>query len=125
MPAEYHPYSFLAVFLLLAIIFPLIPLGLARAWARLASPAKPGPCKNAVYECGLESSGDAWVQFRSEYYLYGIIFLIFDVETVFFLPFAVAFGGLSVGAFVAMMIFLLLLVEGLIWAWLKGVLTWK
>jgi len=89
------------------------------------SPQKPGPDKNAIYECGLESKGDAWVQFRSEYYLYGIIFLIFDVETIFLLPFAVAFTGLSAGAFVAMVIFLLLLVEGLVWAWRKGVLTWK
>src|SRR3989442_315054 len=72
----------------------------------------------------LQSKGDAWVQFKAEYYLYGILFLIFDVETIFLLPFAVAFAGLSAGAFVAMMIFLLLLVEGLIWAWQKGVLRW-
>jgi len=65
------------------------------------------------------------VQFKAEYYLYGIVFLIFDVETIFLLPFAVAFGGLSSGGFVAMLIFLLLLVEGLVWAWQKGVLTWK
>ena len=65
------------------------------------------------------------MQFKAEYYLYAIIFLIFDVETIFVLPFAVAFGGLSVGAFVAMMVFLLLLAEGLFWAWRKGVLTWK
>jgi NADH-quinone oxidoreductase subunit A len=65
------------------------------------------------------------VQFKAEYYLYAIIFLIFDVETIFLLPFAVAFGGLTVGACVAMMVFLLLLVEGLVWAWQKGVLTWK
>ena len=50
--------------------------------------------KNAIYECGLESKGDAWVQFRSAYYLYAIIFLIFDVEAIFLLPFAVAFTGL-------------------------------
>ena len=48
------------------------------------SPRKPGPDKNAIYECGLESKGDAWVQFKAEYYLYAIIFLIFDVETIFF-----------------------------------------
>ena len=89
----------------------------------LAPQARPG--KNAIYECGLESKGDAWVQFKAEYYLYAIVFLIFDVETIFLLPFAVAFGGLSFGAFIAMMIFLLLLVEGLVWAWQKGALTWK
>ena len=81
--------------------------------------------KNATYECGLESKGDAWIQFRSEYYLYAIIFLIFDVETVFLLPFAVAFIHLSAWAFVEMMVFIFMLVVGLMWAWQKGVLTWK
>ena len=108
-----------------AILFALVPLGLARLWSRKFSPLKPGRDKNATYECGLESKGDAWVQFKSEYYLYAIIFLIFDVETIFLLPFAVAFSSLSAGAFVAMMVYLLLLVEGLIWAWQKGVLNWK
>ena len=105
--------------------FGLAPLILAWVWAKTFSPQKPGKEKNAIYECGLESKGDAWVQFKAEYYLYAIIFLIFDVETIFLLPFAVSFTGLSVGAFVAMLIFLLLLVEGLVWAWQKGVLTWK
>jgi NADH:ubiquinone oxidoreductase subunit 3 (subunit A) len=122
---EYSPYLLVAVFALAAVLFALAPLAMARLWAKKFSPAKPGPDKNATYECGLESKGDAWVQFRSEYYLYGIVFLIFDVETIFLLPFAVAFGGLPAGALVAMMIFLLLLVEGLVWAWRKGVLTWK
>ncbi len=124
MPVAYNPYLFLAVFGIAACLFALAPLALARLWARYFSPQKPGKEKNAIYECGLESKGDAWVQFRAEYYLYGILFLIFDVETVFLLPFAVAFGGLTAGAFIAMMVFLLLLAEGLVWAWKKGVLTW-
>ena len=123
--AENDPYLLIVVFAVAAVLFALVPLGLARLWSKKFSPIKPGPDKNATYECGLESKGDAWVQFKSEYYLYAILFLIFDVETIFLLPFAVAFTSLSVGAFVAMMIFLLLLVEGLIWAWQKGVLTWK
>jgi NADH-quinone oxidoreductase subunit A len=108
-----------------AMLFALTPLALAYIWAKKFSPRKPGQDKNAIYECGLESKGDAWVQFKVEYYIYAIIFLIFDVETIFLLPFAVAFTGLTPGAFVAMMIFLALLVEGLLWAWQKGVLTWK
>ncbi len=118
------PYLLITVFLVAAAGFALAPLAMAFAWARLFSPQKSGPEKNAVYECGLQSRGDAWVRFRSEYYLYGIIFLIFDVETIFLLPFAVAFTGLPVGAFLAMIVFLLLLVEGLVWAWRKGILTW-
>jgi NADH:ubiquinone oxidoreductase subunit 3 (subunit A) len=125
MAAEHDPYLLLALLMAGAFIFALAPLGLAWLWARTFSPRKPGSVKNAIYECGLESKGDAWVQFRSEYYLYGIVFLIFDVETIFLLPFAVAFSGLPGGAFVAMMVFLLLLAEGLVWAWLKGVLSWR
>ena len=89
------------------------------------SPAKPNAIKNAIYECGNESKGDAWVQFRSAYYLYAIIFLIFDVEAIFLLPFAVAFTGLGLGACAAMLVFVLLLAEGLAWAWAKGVLNWS
>ena len=126
-PAGYN-YLFLTVFLIVAIAFPLVPLALARLWAVKFAPPKPGFEKNATYECGLESKGDAWIRFKSEYYLYAIVFLIFDVETIFLLPFAVAFKhltGVGPGAFIAMMIFLLLLAEGLIWAWKKGVLAWK
>ena len=103
------------------------------AWLRLRlhgygprwSPrAKVAQSSKRTYECGLESTGDAWVQFHSSYYIYAIVFLIFDVETVFLLPFAVAFTRLSVGACLAMLIFLLLLLEGLVWACGKGVLKW-
>jgi NADH:ubiquinone oxidoreductase subunit 3 (subunit A) len=125
MSADYDPYLFVFVLLVVALAFALVPLGLAWLWARKFSPPKPGPDKNAIYECGLESKGDAWVRFRSEYYLYAIMFLIFDVETIFLLPFAVSFAGLPAGAFIAMMVFILLLAEGLVWAWQKGVLNWK
>jgi NADH-quinone oxidoreductase subunit A len=125
MPTEGHPYLFIILLMFGAAGFALVPLALAWLWAKLYSPAKPGRDKNAIYECGLESKGDAWVKFGSEYYLYAIVFLIFDVETVFLLPFAVSFGGLSAGAFIGMIVFLLLLTEGLVWAWKKGVLTWR
>src|SRR5580704_8167683 len=124
MATENSPYFIIAVFIVAALVFALSPLALAYLWAKKFSPRKPGPDKNAVYECGLESKGDAWIQFKSEYYLYAIIFLIFEVETIFLLPFAVAFTGLPVGAFLAMVVFLLLLVEGLVWGWGKGVLSW-
>lgn len=125
MPAAEYPYLPILVLFIAAVGFALAPIALAWLWAKKYSPQKPGQDKNAIYECGLESKGDAWVQFKAEYYLYAIVFLIFDVETIFLLPFAVAFGGLSVGGFVAMAVFVLLLVEGLVWAWQKGVLTWK
>jgi NADH-quinone oxidoreductase subunit A len=118
-------YLFLAIFGVAAAAFALAPLAIAWLWARIFSPRKPGAVKNATYECGLEAQPTGWVQFKFEYYLYGIIFLIFDVETIFLLPFAVAFKGLSFGACLAMLLFILLLAEGLAWAWAKGVLAWK
>jgi NADH-quinone oxidoreductase subunit A len=118
------PYFFLVIFCGVALVFPLGPLALAWVWRRIAQPPKPGPAKNATYECGIESLGEARVQFQSQYYLYCIIFLIFDVEAIFLVPFAVAFTGLPVGAFIAILVFLLLLLEGLVWAWSKGCLDW-
>jgi NADH-quinone oxidoreductase subunit A len=112
------------VLLLAGAVFALSTLLLAWLWARFFSPNKSGPSKNAIYECGLESVGDAWIQFKPGYYLYGIIFLVFDVEAVFLLPFAVAFSGLSIAESIAMLVFLLLLVEGLVWAYQKRVLVW-
>ncbi len=120
-----HPYGFLALFLGVAIAFPLIMLGVAWLWVRFFQPAKPGARKNATYECGLAPSGDSWIQFKAHYYLYAILFLIFDVEVLFLLPFAVAFTGLSTGALFTMLVFILLLVEGLVWSWQRGYLEWK
>src|SRR3979490_3104280 len=114
----------IVVLAIAAACFAITPLLLARLWAKKFSPRKPGPYKNAAYECGLESKDDALLHFRPEYYLYAIIFLIFDVEVIFLLPFAVAFTGLTIGPAIAMLVFLLLLAEGLVWAWQKGVLTW-
>jgi len=118
------PYFFLLIFIGVAFVFPIAPLVLAWSWRYFFQPPKPGPAKNATYECGVESLGDAQVQFQSQFYLYAIIFLIFDVESIFLIPFAVAFTGLSIGAFIAILIFLLLLLEGLVWAWSKGCLNW-
>jgi len=120
-----HPYAFLALFLGVAVAFPLVMLGVAKAWAQFFQPPKSGDLKNATYECGLPSTGDSWIQFKAHYYLYAIFFLIFDVEVLFLLPFAVAFTGLPAEAVLAMFVFLLLLAEGLVWAWHRGHLEWK
>ena len=109
--------------------FAAAPLLLAWLWAKWMSPQKPGPDKNAVYECGLESKGDAWVQFRSEYYLYAIIFLIFDVETMFLIPWAILYKGWVAAhqglfALVSMVMFLGILLVGYLWLYKKGALEW-
>jgi NADH-quinone oxidoreductase subunit A len=118
------PYLSILMLLLGGVGFAVAPLGLAWLWAARFSRNKPGLTKNQVYECGLESTGDGWTQFKPAYYLYALVFLIFDVEAVFLLPFAVAFGHFSASECIEMAIFLLLLVEGLVWACRKNVLTW-
>jgi NADH-quinone oxidoreductase subunit A len=120
---QINPLQFLAVFIAVAIVFALTPLLIARLWASLVSPQKRGPIKNATYECGLDKQAIGWVQFKPEYYLYAIVFLVFDVEVLFLLPFAAVFKQLSFGAVIAMFVFVLLLVEGLAWICLKGLLN--
>jgi NADH-quinone oxidoreductase subunit A len=119
-----HSYAFLALFLVVAVAFPLVMLGVARLWFRLFQPAKPSQVKNDAYECGVPPTGDAWIQFKAHYYLYAILFLIFDVEVLFLLPFAVVFTSLPAGALIPMLVFILLLAEGLVWAWGRGHLEW-
>jgi NADH-quinone oxidoreductase subunit A len=120
-----HPYAFLVLLAAVAVAFPLALLSTAQLWFRFFQPAKPGEVKNSTYECGIAPAGDSWIQFKAHYYLYAIMFLIFDVEVLFLLPFAVAFSTLSAGALLAMLTFVLLLAEGLVWAWHRGFLEWK
>ena len=118
-PYTYN-YLFIGIFAIVAILFPLLPLVLAK----LVAPKKPSPIKQATYECGMETVGETWVQFRVQYYLYALIFVIFDIETIFLYPWAVAFQRLGLFALVEMIIFLLILIGGLAYAWKKGVLEW-
>lgn len=117
----YSAYLLLGVMILLAAGFACAPLILSA----ILAPRKPGDIKESAYECGLESKGDPWVQFKVQYYLCALVFVIFDIEVVFIYPWAVAFTGLSFGAFLAMGVFIILLAESLIYLWIKGVLTWK
>ena len=120
-PTPYAQYLLLGVMAILAVGFACGPLILSA----ILAPKKPGEIKESSFECGLESKGDPWVQFKVQYYLYALAFVIFDIEIVFIYPWAVAFTGLSFGAFLAMAIFIILLAESLIYLWIKGVLTWK
>jgi NADH-quinone oxidoreductase subunit A len=120
-----HPYLPVLIFFGVALAVPVGSLVLARLWMTFFTPIKRGKEKNAFYECGVNPLADRQTRFHSQYYLFGLLFLLFDVETVFLLPFAVAFLKLSVGAFLVAMLFLLLLGEGLVWAWSKGLLNWR
>ena len=120
-----HPHAFLALFLGVSLAFPLLLLAVTWLWVKFFQAAKPGTVNNATYECGLPPSGDSWIQFKAHYYLYAILFLIFDVEVLFLLPFAVALTDLPSGALIARLVFIFLLAEGLVWAWHRGHLEWK
>jgi NADH-quinone oxidoreductase subunit A len=120
-----HPYAFLGLYLAFAIALPLVMLAAVRLWFRFFQPLKPNAEKNSIYECGVVPTGDSWIQFRAHYYLYAILFLIFDVEILFLLPCAVTFTTLPAGALFAVLVFILLLAEGLVWAWQRGHLEWR
>lgn len=114
-------YLFIGVLTGTAILLGVAPLILAR----FIHPKKPGASKSAPYECGVESTGDPWVQFRVQYYVYALLFVIFDVEAVFILPWAIVWKGLGPVVLAEMAVFLGILLVGLVYAWKKGVLEWK
>ena len=116
-----NSYNFVAIMLVVALGFPLVALGMA--W--IIRPKRPTHLKHLTYECGLETIGDTWVQFKVQYYIYALIFVVFDVETVFLFPWAVAYKQLGLYALVEMFIFIAILVVGLAYAWRKGVLRWS
>ncbi|HJX69744.1 MAG TPA: NADH-quinone oxidoreductase subunit A [Dehalococcoidia bacterium] len=117
-------YGLIGLFLLLAILFtvfmPLIPFVL-RFFGIV--PHKPNPVKNSTYECGMETVGKTWVQFNFRYYFYALLFVAFDVLTVFLYPWATnleTWFGLA-----AIAIFIFIITIGYIYAWKKGVMEWK
>jgi NADH-quinone oxidoreductase subunit A len=92
--------------------------------ARLIAPRRPLPEKLLTYECGIDPVGEGWSQSQIRYYIYGFLFVIFDVEAVFLFPWAGIFEGLGYQAVVEMAIFIGILAVGLLYAWRKGVLRW-
>lgn len=118
-------FGHVGILLIVAIIFPLG--GIITSWLfgllRLR-PSNPDPIKTDVYECGIPTEGTAWVQFNFRYYLFALVFVVFDVEVLFLYPWAVAFGAVGVAGFVAAMVFIVVLALGLIYDWAKGGLEW-
>lgn len=110
------------------LLFILIGLGLGivlLSVGRLAGPSNPGKDKNSPYECGFEAFEDARMKFDVRYYLVAILFIIFDLEIAFLIPWAVTLDSISGGAFAAMGVFLFILVIGFIYEWKKGALEWE
>ena len=113
-------FTFIGILLVIATLLPVVGLGLA--W--VIRPKKPNPIKQSTYECGIETIGDTWVQFKAQYYLYALVFVVFDIEAVFLLPWAVAYDQLPLYAFFEAVIFILILLLALVYAWRKGALRW-
>ena len=119
-------FLIVAIFTIVGIAFVVLTLLASRAFR----PHRPSAAKQTTYECGELPIGTAWLQFRVGYYIYALIFLIFDVEAVFVFPWAAQMihlkkMGLAALGLVDMLIFVGVLVVGLIFAWKKGVLEWK
>jgi NADH-quinone oxidoreductase subunit A len=112
----------IATFVVLGAVFVAVTLG--ASW--LLSPKKPSAEKSETYECGVEPMGPPWVRFHAGYYVYALLFVIFDIETAFLYPWALVFGQPASGWFVfgEMVIFVSILVAGLAYAWKEGALKW-
>src|SRR5258705_1564496 len=102
---QVNEWFLIGFFFAICWFFPAMPIFMAR----LLQPKRPNKVKQETYECGIETVGEAWVQFKVQYYLYALVFLVFDVETVFLFPWAVAYNQLGLFAFVEMLIFIGLL----------------
>ncbi len=113
-------YLFLGIFFLAALVVPLLPIVLAR----FVAPRKPGRVKGEPYECGTEGEGDSWVQFRIQYYIFAILFVVFDVEALFLFPWAVIFREAGAAGLAAIGAFVGVIALGLIYAWQVGGLEW-
>ncbi|MGB3237332.1 MAG: photosynthetic/respiratory NAD(P)H-quinone oxidoreductase subunit C [Geitlerinemataceae cyanobacterium] len=111
-------------FLGFLIICSLVPI-LALVASKLLRPKSLGLERNTTYESGMEPIGGAWIQFNIRYYMFALVFVVFDVETVFLYPWAVAFSQLGLLAFIEALIFITILVIALVYAWRKGALEWS
>lgn len=114
-------YEYLLGFLLVSSLVP----ALALAASKLLRPSGRSPERRTTYESGMEPIGGAWIQFNIRYYMFALIFVVFDVETVFLYPWAVAFHLLGLLAFIEALVFIAILVVALVYAWRKGALEWS
>src|SRR4051794_1292265 len=108
------------LFLVVAVVFPVIPLILSR----FVAPNRPNPVKLEPYESGMPTIGPTHVQFPIRYYLYALMFVIFDVEVIFLFPWALVYDKLPLIAAVEMAAFIVLLLVGLAYAWRKRAFEW-
>jgi NADH:ubiquinone oxidoreductase subunit 3 (subunit A) len=116
-----NSWLYIGIFLVVAVVVPLVAVLIPV----LIAPKKPNARKEEVYECGIETKGNIRVQFKSQYYIYALIFLVFDIEVIFLFPWAVSLDKLPIFAVIEGVIFIAILFAGLIYAMRKGALTWS
>ena len=122
----FRQYGLIAIFAVVALIVPVSMLMLSWLASKVRMrPQKPDPVKQDIYECGMQSIGGKWGQFNFRYYMYALLFVIFDVEVIFIYPWAVRFNQLPLFALIEMMVFILILVVGWLYAWRKQDLEWR
>jgi NADH-quinone oxidoreductase subunit A len=113
-------YGPIAIAMVVAALFGLLPI----VASSFITPHRPNRVKNAPYECGVETIGPTTIQFKNRFYLFALVFVIFDVEAIFLFPWAAAYGQLGVFALVEMAVFVGLLLVGYLYAWRKRALEW-
>jgi NADH-quinone oxidoreductase subunit A len=113
-------WLYIGIFLVVGVLVPILPLVISR----LIAPKKPNAIKLSTYECGIETVGDSWVQFKAQYYIFALVFLVFDVETVFLFPWALSLKKLPLFVTLEGILFIAILVAGLVYSWRKGLLEW-
>ena len=112
--------------LLIVVILTYIALvGISLGVARIVSPRSYNRQKGEAYECGIPTRGRSWMQFKAGYYLFAILFLMFDVEAVFLFPWAVTVQDAGIDGLINILFFMVILILGLAYAWRKGALEWK
>jgi NADH-quinone oxidoreductase subunit A len=114
-------FAFVGVMIVTAALL----MGVTLIAASLLRPKKPSKAKLETYECGMETVGDTWVQFRVQYYVLALVFVVFDIEAVLLFPVAVAFNALPWLAVINLILFILILLIALLYAWRKGALDWE
>jgi NADH:ubiquinone oxidoreductase subunit 3 (subunit A) len=114
------PWVFIGLLLLVGFILP----GAAILINWFLAPRKPNAVKGTTYECGIETVGESWVQIKGQYYIFALIFLVFDIEAVFLFPWAVAYDKLQLFMVLEGVLFIIILAAGLVYAWRKGALEW-
>ena len=113
-------YGIVGIFFVASIGFVLVTFLIARIFR----PQRPTDEQLQTYECGEQTIGPSWVQYNVRYYIFGLLFVIFDVEVVFLIPWAVVYKQLGLFALIEMLIFIAILLFGLLYAWKKEVLKW-